>query len=87
MGFHSLPLTDFTLTVRNPRQIENHRQSPQMGPPNFIITQVRMLWQQTSFSKNQRDFSLFAPEVLSFNNDGAVSMWPGAGDPVVVLDT
>lgn len=48
-----------------------------MGPPNFMITQVHTLWQQTSLSRNQRDFSLFAPEVLSFSDDGAVSMEPG----------
>lgn len=28
--FHSLPVTDFTLTAGTPGQIESHRQSPQM---------------------------------------------------------
>lgn len=87
MGFHSLPLSDFMPTIGTTRQIENHRQSPQMGSPDFIITQICAPWQQTSSSKNLRDFSLFAQEVLSFDNDGAVSLWPGGDDLVVILDT
>lgn len=66
-----------------------------LGPPGRLratgrahrwVTQVGTLWQQISFSKNQKDFMLFALEILSLNNDRAVSMWPGADDPVVVLD-
>ena len=39
-GCDGLPLTEFMPTVGMPRQIEDHRQSPQMGPANSVIAQV-----------------------------------------------
>lgn len=56
------------------------------GRAHRWIPQVGILWQQISFSKKQKDFIAFALEILCLNNDRPVIVWPGADDPVVVLN-
>lgn len=56
------------------------------GRAHRWITQVGILCQQISFSKKQKDWILFALEILCLNNNRPVSVWPGADDPVVVLN-
>lgn len=55
------------------------------GRTHRWVTQEGKLWQQISFSKKQKDFILFALEILSLNNDRWVRVWLGADDPVMVL--
>lgn len=71
MGFHSLPLSDFTSTVRTPRQIENCRQTQILSSLRYTHSGSKHL------SSSIRALSLFAAEVLSFSDDRAVNVEPG----------